>query len=86
MRFHLLFPLAFVSGVHGFAIFLPYLLLVLAAAFLVRTIHHGDAKNAEKTRREKNLPFNFDLLLIVRLRVSNFDFLPHSPRTVRLGG
>ena len=29
MKFHLFFSLAFVSGVHGFAIFLPYLLSVM---------------------------------------------------------
>jgi hypothetical protein len=30
MRIHLLFPLAFLSGVHGFIIFAPYLLAVVA--------------------------------------------------------
>ena len=31
MRFHLLFPLAFLSGIHGFALFTPYLLVVATA-------------------------------------------------------
>jgi hypothetical protein len=33
---HLLFPLAFLSGVHGFIIFAPYLLTVMAVRHLHR--------------------------------------------------
>jgi hypothetical protein len=29
MRMHLLFPLAFLSGVYGFAIFVPYLIAIM---------------------------------------------------------
>lgn len=36
MRLPLLFPLAFLSGIHGFFFFMPYLLLVLTAACVIR--------------------------------------------------
>jgi len=35
MRFYLLFPLAFLSGIHGFALFTPYLMLVLVVGKIV---------------------------------------------------
>jgi hypothetical protein len=37
MRFHLLFPLAFLSGIYGFFFFAPYLLVIVAARYLIRS-------------------------------------------------
>lgn len=48
MRIPMLFVMAFLSGVHGFAIFAPYMLLVLLIAYLVRV--------ARRTTRELKAP------------------------------
>jgi len=36
MRLHLLFPLAFLSGIYGFFFFAPYLIAVVALGHLIR--------------------------------------------------
>ena len=40
MKTALFVPLAFVAGVHGFALFAPYLALFLAAAHVLRGRRH----------------------------------------------
>lgn len=36
MRFHLLFPLAFLSGIYGFLIFVPYLIAITVLGHILR--------------------------------------------------
>ena len=48
MKVLLFLPAAYLSGVHGFALFAPYLMLMLASIFLLR--HYGKVR-AERAAR-----------------------------------